>query len=248
MLRILNTITLLFCVIFAIAQEENKLIREGNKHYDAGKFTEAEKSYKQAGTINNNSFEAQYNLGNSLFKQKKYEEAAKQFEMSAEKEVSADKKSSAYHNLGNSLLEQKKYEESINAYKKALKQNPKDEDTRYNLSYAQRMIKQQQNQQNKDKKDDKKEDKKDDKKDQNKDKNEQDKKDDKKEDQKDQNQDKDGDKKEDKNQQQQQKPNQISKEDAQRILEELNKEEKDLQNKKKGKLKKGVRVKIEKDW
>ena len=70
----------------------------------------------------------------------------------------------AYHNTGNALLSDKKIEESINAYKMALKNNPKDNDTRYNLAYAQMMLKKQQQNQdkNKDKNKDQKQDQKED--------------------------------------------------------------------------------------
>jgi len=161
-------------------------------------------------------------------------------------------KAGAYHNLGNSLLETKKYDESIEAYKKALLNNPKDDATRYNLSYAQEMLKKQQqqnkqnqqnnqnNQQNKDKnKSDKNnQDKK------NQDKNNQDK------DKQNQNnnpnqQNKDQDKQ---NQQNKPQPNDVSKEDAQRMLDALNNQEQGTQDKLKNKKVKAGQARIEKDW
>lgn len=211
------------------AQEEKKFIREGNKLYENKKYAEAEKSYQQSLKKNNNSYKGNFNLGDAYYQQGKYEEAAQQFQLLTHKGTSKDTLSKAYHNLGNALLKTRKYEESINAYKNALKNNPNDEDSRYNLAYAQRMLRQQQQQQNKDNKDNKDQ------------KNDKDKKDD--QDKK----NKQNKEQEQKDKQEQQK-NQISKEDAQRMLDALQNDEKNIQDKvKKGKVK-GVKVEIEKDW
>jgi len=216
----------------SICQQEKKFIIEGNKQYENKNYTEAEKNYKQGLNKNKDSYKGSFNLGDAYYKQGKYEEAAQQFQSLTHKATSKDTLSKAYHNLGNALLKSKKYEESVNAYKNALKNNPADEDTRYNLSYAQQMLKQQQQQKKKDKDKDKKEDK--------------EKKDDKKEKEKKQ------EKKKDEKKQDQEKPqpekNNISKEDAKRLLDALQNDEKDIQEKiKKGKTK-GVKVEIEKDW
>lgn len=211
-------------------QQDKKFIKEGNKNYEEKKYNEAEKNYRQALIKNKNSYKGAFNLGDSYYKQKKYEEAAEQFQALTHKATSKDTLAKAYHNLGNSLLMSKKYQESIDAYKNALKNNPKDEDTRYNLACAQQYLKQQQQQQkqNQDKKDEKKENK------------EEEKDQEKKNDQ--ENQDKKDQEK------QQQEKNKISKEDAQRLLDALQGDEKNIHDKlKKGKAK-GVKVDIEKDW
>ena len=119
------------------AQQDKSYIHKGNELYKQQKYTEAEANYRKAvaqkkQNVNTGSF----NLGDALYKQKKYDEASKQFTQlagSTNKAIAAK----AYHNLGNSLLENKKLEESIEAYKKALINNPKDDETRYNLAYAQ---------------------------------------------------------------------------------------------------------------
>lgn len=220
------------------AQQEKKFINQGNTQYDAKNYKGAEQSYRAGLNKNKYSYKAAFNLGDALYQQGKYEEAANQFQALTHMATNKDTLSKAYHNLGNSLLKSKKYEDCISAYKNALKNNPNDEDTRYNLSYAQQMLKQQQQQQNKDKKDQDKKDK--DKKDKDKDKKDKDKKDQNK---------KDKDKKDqNKEQEQPQKDEQISKEDAKRILDALQNDEKNLQDKvKKGKAK-GMKVQIEKDW
>lgn len=138
----------------AFAQEDYNLVREGNKYYKAKKFTEAEIAYRKGLEKNPKSFEAGYNLGNALFKQEKYAEALEQYQqIVAGSKESKLKLASAFHNTGNSLLSQKKIAESIEAYKQALKLNPKDDDTRYNLAYAQHLLKNQQKQKEKPKDD-----------------------------------------------------------------------------------------------
>lgn len=146
---------MLFGVGNLIAQEESSNVREGNKLYKSEKYVDAEVAYRKGLQKNPKSFEANYNLGNALFKQGKNSEAFEQFKNAAALQSdNKEKMSAVFHNAGNALLAEKKYDESINAYKMALKMNPKDDETRYNLAYAQMMLKKQQ--QNKDKKDDKK--------------------------------------------------------------------------------------------
>jgi len=244
---------LIICILFLmqasllLAQEDKSLVHKGNQLYEQKKYTEAEANYRKATTVNKNS-PGSFNLGDALYKQKKFDEAGQQFNQlatSGNKQMAA----AAYHNLGNTLLENKKLEESIDAYKKALMNNPKDDQTRYNLAYAQEKLKEQQkqnkdnknNKNNKNNKDDKKDNKDDKKNDKNKDNKNQDKKDDKK----DQNKN-NPDKKDNKDQQQQ--PNKISKEDAERMLDALNNDEKQTQDKLKNKKLKGARMHIEKDW
>lgn len=241
-MALLVMVFLLF--IFSIkvySQQEKKFIREGNKQYGNNNFSEAEKNYSRGLNKNKDSYKSAFNLGDAYYKQGKYEEAAEQFQLLTHRPSSKDTLSKAYHNLGNSLLKTKKYEEGVNAYKNALKNNPNDEDTRYNLAYAQQMLKQQQQQQkkDKDKKDNKdNKDKKDNKDNKDKDKKDKDKKDEKQKDEKDKK-----DKEEEKPQQ-----NKISKEDANRLLDALQNDEKNLQDKMKKEKMKGMKVKIEKDW
>lgn len=241
---LLAFVALLIPSISMVAQQEKKFIKEGNENYTDKKYSDAEKKYKQGVSKNKDSYKAAFNLGDAYYKQGKYEEAAEQFQLLTHKATSKDTLSKAYHNLGNSLLQSKKFEESINAYKNALKNNPNDEDSRYNLAYAQRMLKQEQQQQqqnkddqNKDNKDNK--DKKDkDKKDKDKDKKDKDQKEDQKDDKGEKN----------KEQKKQQQQGQISKEDAQRLLDALQNDEKNLQDKMKKEKAKGVKVQIDKDW
>jgi Ca-activated chloride channel family protein len=241
-----------FCFLSSVAQlnslstaPDKKETRNGNKQFDKGVYTDAEASYKKALDKKNNMPEATFNLGDAVYQQKRYDEAAKQFQLSAQTNTDKTVKAKAYHNLGNTFLEQQKWEDAAKAYKEALKNNPKDADTKYNLAYANTMLIQQKNQDkqntdNKDKKDDKK-DKKDDKKDQ--------KKDDKNKDQ-----DKDQQSKKQDKQDQQQKGQQpkLSKEEAEKMLQALQGEEQSEEQKTNQKMQqkqmKVVNVKIEKDW
>lgn len=228
----------------SFSQQEKKFIHEGNKQYSTENYSEAEKYYFQGLNKNKESYKSAFNLGDALYKQGKYEEAAEQFQALTHRPTSKDTLSKAYHNLGNSLLKSKKYQEGVDAYRNALKNNPNDEDTRYNLAYAQQMLRQEQKQE----KDNKDKD--------NKDKDNKDKKDSKdKKDKKDEN-NKDKDKKDNKQKEDQEKKekeekpqqNQISKEDAKRLLDALQNDEKNLQEKMKKEKMKGMKVKIEKDW
>ena len=223
------------------AQEDKKYIRKGNNLYEKEDYLGAEENYLKALEKNSQSTKADFNLGDAFYKQKKFAEAAQQFQKVAEKTTDKELKANAYHNLGNSLLQAEKYQESVNAYKQSLKINSTDNETRYNLAYAKKMLQQQQEQENKDK-DKKDENKKDDQKDKDKDKKDQDKKDE-------ENKDKSDEKKEgDKDKEQQPQPNQLSKQEAQQMLDALNNQEKKVQAKLKKKKENTQKLNIEKDW
>jgi tetratricopeptide (TPR) repeat protein len=155
-----------------------------------------------------------------------------------------NEKAKVYHNIGNSLLKSNQIQESIDAYKNSLKLNPNDEETKYNLSYALSMLKNQQNQnkQNQDKNQQNKDQNKDqnqnkDQKQQNKD--QQNKQNQPNQDKQDQNAQQDATK-------QKQQQNKISKQEAERILQALKNNEKELQ--KKLRKQKGTPIKTDKDW
>lgn len=145
-------IALLLCNAETIvAQQEYATIRTGNKHYNKQDYTEAEINYRRAIEKNANSFEGHYNLGDALFKQEKYPEATEEFQKAAQlvEKDNKKQKSETYHNLGNSLFAQQQYDKAVAAYQEALRNNPKDDDTRYNLVKAMQMLQQQQQQQQK---------------------------------------------------------------------------------------------------
>ena len=225
-----------------LSQSLRGLVNDGVDQYKEGNFSDAEVNFKKGTDKAPDSFEAEFNLGDAYFKQQRYDEAIKSYQSSLAMARNDTEKSKVHYNVGNSLLKSQKIEESIEEYKKSLKLNPNDQEAKYNLSYALEMLK---NQQQQDQQQDKKDE---DKKDEEKKDEQKDKKEEKKEDQqqKQDQQKQDQQKKEEQKQQQQQQPQKISKEEAERILEALKDNEKDLQ--KELRKVKGKRVKTDKDW
>ena len=222
------TLLLLFVAFTASAQTDRQYIREGNKQFRIGDYAKAEVSYRKAVEKNPKNPQAVYNLGNALMAQKKDSAAVQQFEQSAQIETNPMRKSAAYHNMGVICQTHKMYGEAIEAYKNALRNNPNDNETRYNLVLCKHLKKkqdqkQQQNQQNNDDKNKNDDKKKDDQKDQQK------------------------DKKDDKQQQQQQKP-QMSKENAEQLLNAAIQNEKMTQDKMKQQQQKPQRRNVLKNW
>jgi Ca-activated chloride channel homolog len=131
----------------ASAQTEKRLIREGNRLYGKQLFDESELSYRRALEKDGDSPQARFNLGNSLYRQERYDEAMRFFGELADDIDDPLNRSRVYHNLGNSLLMSQQVEQSIEAYKEALRNNPLDTETRYNLAFAQHLLDEMENQQ-----------------------------------------------------------------------------------------------------
>ena len=132
-------------------KNERSSVRKGNKEYENKNYVGAEIDYRKALEAAPLSGDATFNLGDALYEQQKYDDAAKEFEKAINSETDPVKQSEAWYNLGNTYMKNQKYAEGIEAYKNALRKNPKDEDARYNLRLAQLMLQeQQQQQQNKD--------------------------------------------------------------------------------------------------
>tara|TARA_B110000211_G_scaffold59344_1_gene66509 strand:- start:5456 stop:6301 length:846 start_codon:yes stop_codon:yes gene_type:complete len=164
-MKLNSTLLLLFAfafVAFVSAQSERKITRKGNTQYDTGDFVEAEINYKKAIAKNSNLLEAQFNLGDALAKQERFEEAIASFDLVSATSEDETLKADALHNKGNVLLQQQDLEGAVESYKEALRINPKDHQTRYNYAYAKNALVQQQQQeqeQNEDNEDENKEDK-----------------------------------------------------------------------------------------
>ena len=220
-------LTLLFFSFSGFGQKDVKLLRQGNKLYDEGKYKEAEMDYRKALEINKESDKGKFNLGDAVYQEKNFNEATKIFEDLSGRQLDKSTKAKVLHNYGNSLLEAKQYEQSIAAYKNSLLNNPADKDTKYNLEYARSMLKKQQQQQQQQNKNQDKKDQ--DKKDQN-------------------NQNKDQQNKDQNKNQQQDQNKKISKEDAERMLEALKNHEKKTMSKLKKSKAKVQQTVIEKDW
>ena len=216
--------------VFAQQKTDRDYLRSGNKLYNDSLFIKAEVDYRKALEINPKSTDAMFNLANALLMQQKAKEAMEQYESVSKIEKDKNKLAQIYHNMGVMLQSAKQLPQCIEAYKESLRNNPKDDETRYNLALAQKQLKdQQQNQQNQDQQQKQQQKQEEEKQDQNKDQQEQD--------QKDQQQ----------NQQQQQNKNEMSKENAQQLLNAVMQDEKNVQDK----VKKQIQIqgkKLEKDW
>lgn len=244
-------------------------LSEAQQALQKEKFVEAEADYRQAISLNPKSEIAKYNLGTAYYGKEKNDEAMLRFKQAATTGSSKAEKHKAFHNLGNTYMNEKKYTEAVESYKNALRNNPNDDETRYNLALAKDMLEknppppEDKNDENKDKNEDKKDqDKKDqqdqqDKKDQGEDgdkkedKDKGDQKKDKKEGDKDKDENKPNEPKEgegDKPQQQQPKPGQLSPQQVKSLLEAMNNEERKTQEKINAEKQKGAKVKTEKDW
>lgn len=245
------------------AQENYKLIKEGTKLLEQKKYGEAEAAFRKVIKNNDTIKEAYYNLGNAVYAQKRYAEARESYTKALPFFKDKMEIAETHHNIGNTFMGEKKWEESIKSFKNALRNNPTDMDTKYNLAYAQEMLKKQQQDQQKnqpddkkdqDKKDDKKDDKKEDNKDGDKDKKDQEQKEkDKKEsDKKDSEKDpeKKGDNKDEnaKPKDGEGQPNKLSKEQTDRLLNAIEAQEQKLQDKKKQEEMTPVRIGTDKDW
>jgi len=236
------------------AQKEKLITKEANELMAEGDYEGAEKAYSRALEINPDYKPAQFNLGNLYQKrardiiskaaqtedqaeqqkllqssQKFSKQAVSSYENVAQSAENKEEINKTQYNLGNAHLLSGDVNKSIESYKEALRNNPNDEDARYNLAYAQHLQQKQQQQ----------------KQDQQKQQQQQNQDQQKQEQQQEQEQKQD---QQQQQQQQQQQDQQLSKEEAQKMLEALMKQEKDLQEKLKKKKRKAQRVKIEKDW
>ena len=226
--------------------QTNRIIQQGNKLYEEQKYKEAANDYAKALSKDPSNIPGWFNFGNTLYQQKQYDSSRKIMEATAKMANNSTGKAAANYNIGNTYMSQQKWEDAINSYKQTLRNNPQDADAKYNLSYAEEMMKKQ-NQQNKDQKDKQNKDQKDKDKQnqQNKDQKDKDKQDKDKQD-KDQKDNQDKKDKQDKDQQQQSQPSKLSQQQADQLLNALQQEEKKLQDKMK--KEKGVPVKLQKDW
>ena len=207
------------------AQSDRSNIREGNRLFRSGKHADSEVSYRKAMEKNPRNPQAAYNLGNALFAQKKDSAAVVAYQSGVQLETSAIRKAMGYHNMGVVCQSHKMFSEAIEAYKNALRLNPKDDEARYNLELCKKQQKKQQDKKNQDKKDQKKDQNdKDEKKDQ---------------DKKDQNKDK---------QKEKQDKNKMSKDNAEQLLNAAIQQEKNTQKRMKDKMQQPRSRKLDKNW
>lgn len=240
----LNVKTMLIFFLFMIvsiqtsAQNDRQLIREGNRAFRSGKIAEAETAYRKATTANPANSEAHYNLGCALLKQKNDKAAETEFSQAATLSKDKQQQSKAHYNLGFIEQQRHNYQEAIKHYENSLKLNPKDDDALVNREICKRQLKKQQQQQqgaggqNKEQnKKDNKDTNKDKKNQQNQDKQQQ------------PNQQNQSDKKKE-----QQQPEQISRDNAEQMLNAVMQKEKETQDRLKKAMQQPARRKYDKKW
>ena len=203
---------LLLAAATSFAQKaERDFIRKGNRFFNDSVYVNAEVNYRKALEVNPQSTVSMFNLGNTLAQQNKLQEAMEQYVAATKIEKDKDDLAQIYHNMGVIFQSQKDYAKAVEAYKQSLRNNPKDDETRYNLALAQKMLKDQQ------------------------------------EDKKGQSKDQQQNKEQQQPPQPQKKDNEMSKENAEQLLNSVMQDEKDVQDKvKKQQVIQGGR--LEKDW
>ncbi|MCR5819165.1 MAG: VWA domain-containing protein [Prevotella sp.] len=221
------TICMLLIVVVAQAQTDRQFVRQGNKLFEKGDFEHAEVAYTKAIEKNDKNPQAHFNLGNALMAQRKDSAAVVQFEKSGQLETNPLRKSQSFHNIGVICQQSKMYGEAIEAYKQALRLNPADDESRYNLALCKHeKQKQDQNKQDQQNQQQQKQDEK------------------QKQDQQKQDQQK---QEQQKQEQQQQKP-QMSKENAEQLLNAAMQQEKQTQKRMKEMQNQGQRQQNDKNW
>jgi Ca-activated chloride channel family protein len=235
-----NTLFILsFLMSFnSFAQNKKSFLRDGNELYADSSYNEAEMQYRKSLEKDQDYFNASFNLADAVYKQERYEESSALFDALKDNAPTETDLAKVYHNLGNSLVKEQKLEEAIEAYKNALRINPKDKDTRHNLAVTHKQKQQQEKEQeNKDEKNEQEKDKEGE--------NKEEEKQNKEQEQSQENKEQQEEKKESKPQE---KKEEMSKETAEKMLEAIQQKEKELQEELQKKKAKGKRVKVLKDW
>lgn len=145
-----DSICLFFALFYCVslcAQSSHNHLRKGDAEYDKEHYKDAEKHYRDAAELKYGDPMAQYNLGNALYQQGRWEDAATRFEQAAAAAANTAFKADALHNLGNAQLKQNKFGEAVQAYEKSLRLRPGDAGTKQNLQMAKKKLREEQQQQ-----------------------------------------------------------------------------------------------------
>ena len=252
MKRYILIVSMLLLSVSLFAQRtDREYVRKGNKLYEDSLYIKAEENYLKAIDLNSSSAEAMFNLGNAYIAQQKGQEALKQFQNAAtlfevekerlmhdekatEKELNDCKENLArtYHNAGVLFHSNSDYQNAIAAYKEALRNNPADHETRYNLIHALEQLKQQQDQQQNEE-------------------NQQDNQEQQQEQQQQEQQneqERQNEQEQQQQQQEQQQEEQMSKENAEQLLDAAMQDEKELQERVMKQMQVQPRGELDKDW
>ena len=244
---ILLIISLCMAVGSYAQRTDRDFVRRGNKLYADSLFVKAEVEYRRALDVNPQSMEAMYNLGNSLLAQQKAEEAMKQYQAAASlipaggrniavADEDKMKLAQIYHNMGVLLQSSQQLDACIEAYKSALRNNPRDHETRYNLTLAmkQRQQQQQEQQQNQDQ--------------QNQDQQKEEEKQEQEQQEQQNQQEQEQQEQQEQQQQQPQEQQDMSKENAEQMLNAIMQDEKEIQEKVQKAMQEVQPRRFEKDW
>lgn len=254
---LINYALLMFISMGSIMSQQNEyesLIKKGNNSFEDNTAL-SEQNYRKAISYSPEFVKGQYNFSNNLYKNEYYDEALlNQLEASKYAKTRADKHL-IFHNIGNILMKKKMCKEAVEAYKNALKNNPKDDESRYNLALAKDCAKDENENEKESEGENEDEDKekdkeKDENEDQKEDKDQQgdDEKQNEDQDQKENNKDDKDQKGDDKSKDEKPKEKKLSPQQIKNILEAMNQEESKVQEKMNAKKLKGVKLKNEKDW
>lgn len=224
---ILMALFLSLCAQTVDAQSDRQFVRNGNKFYREQNYAKAEVEYRKALGKNASNTQAMYNLGCALLQQQKDSAAITQFETAGKTEKAHLRKAMAYHNIGVICQKRQLYAEAIEAYKESLRHNPNDNATRYNLALCKHLAKKQPPKNNNNNKNDK---------------NKKDK------DKKQQQQNKQNPNKNERNEQRQQNKEQMSKDNAEQLLNYAIQEEKATQRRLKQQQQQPQRRRLQKNW
>ena len=247
-----------------ILKESKGFLSKANYEMENDNFSLAEAAYREAIAINPEEDTGKYNLGIAYYDKEMNDVAMSRFKQAAAVADTKSDKHKVFHNLGNTFMNEKLYKEAVESYKNALRNNPKDEETRYNYALAKELLEEQEKNgggdDNKENQEDKQEEEK--KENQDNENNKKDKEDgdqkneqnkgeeeqDKKEGNENEDKAKPEEPKDKKQQQQPTEPGKLSPQQVKNLLEAMNNEEKKVQEKINAKKQKGTKVKPEKDW
>lgn len=253
---LINYVLLIFMSMGSLMSQQNEyesFIKKGNNSFEENTVL-SEQNYRKAISVSPEFVKGQYNFSNNLYENEYYDEALlNQIEASKYAKTTVDKHQ-IFHNIGNILMKQEMCKEAVEAYKNALKNNPKDDESRYNLALAKDCAKEDKNENEnesevEDEDEDKEKDKeKDDNENQKDDKDQQGDEEKENEDQKENNKDDKDQQSEDKNNDNKPREKKLSPQQIKNILEAMNQEESKVQEKMNAKKLKGVKLKNEKDW
>ena len=252
--------TVLLCgglSVTAQTMTESEHIRRGNRLYADSLYEKAEIEYRKALELNPQSVDAMYNLGNALFNQipqseeksqEKGKEAMQQYVTAAKLETDKPKLAKINHNLGTLFYIAQQYPQSVEAYKEALRHNPQDNETRYNLAKAMYMLKQQQQQDQQQENQEQQQNQEQEQKEEQRQEQQQQEQNEQQEQQQQEQQNQEQQQQDSQHQQAQQSEEQISKENAEQILNAVMPDEKEIQERQKQMMQKQRGKTLEKDW